>query len=58
MGARVTVVLVGGLIATLLRAGLGILTTPLTVLTYADQRARIEPINSATIVRELGLDTP
>lgn len=58
MGARVTVVLIGGLIGALLQAGLGILTAPLTVLTYADQRARIEPINSATIVRELGLDTP
>jgi len=57
MGTRVTVLLIGGFIGTILRAALGVLTTPLTVLTYADQRYRLEGTRSADLIRESGLDS-
>jgi len=53
--ARVLVTVVTTAISALLRAGVGVLTAPLTVLTYADQRARIEPVRSADLIAALGL---
>jgi hypothetical protein len=55
LSTRVAVPLVSAVIGAGLNGGLGVLTAPLTVLTYADQRARIEPVRSADLIRELGL---
>jgi hypothetical protein len=52
---RVAVLLAGALLGAVLQGGLGVLTAPLTVLTYADERARIEPVRSADLIRALGL---
>jgi hypothetical protein len=54
-GIGLITVLVNGILGVSLRAALGILTAPLTVLTYADQRARLDGTRSADLIRALGL---
>lgn len=41
----------------LLSGALAILLAPLTLTAYADMRARVEPVSSATIAHELGITT-
>jgi hypothetical protein len=39
-------------------AAIGVLTAPLTLTTYADMRARIEPLSTGMLAVELGLAAP
>ncbi len=55
IGARMVAAVAAATVAALLRAAVGVLTAPLTVLTYADERARIEPVRSADLIAALGL---
>lgn len=62
VGSGTTGVAVGSIIAAGLAAlaggALAILTAPLTLTTYADMRARVEPLSTGVLAQELGLAAP
>jgi hypothetical protein len=53
MSLQVVALLVATFFQTVIGAGAGVLVGPLTVLTYADERARIEPVRSADLINEV-----
>jgi hypothetical protein len=57
-----TGIITGSVFSTLLSAVIGaalaILTAPLTLVAYADMRARVEPVTSAVIAQQLGILPP
>ena len=52
-GALIVATVVGGTLAAAIGRGVAVLTAPLTLTAYADMRARVEPLATPMLVREL-----
>jgi hypothetical protein len=53
-----TAVLIGTVVAEMIGRAAGVLTAPLSLTAYADLRARVEPLTTATLADEAGLQPP
>jgi hypothetical protein len=53
-----TAVVIGTVVAEMIGRAAGVLTAPLSLTAYADLRARVEPLTTATLADEAGLQPP
>ncbi len=56
--AVITGAVINSIVGIIVGVGLGLLTAPLTLTTYADMRARVEPLSTAVLARDLDQQRP